>query len=82
MAVLTMVASMAKRKITSITPVTARLRLALSVEDEAIEGFTLHSFRHEFRSMQIPYQLNYFLRGVKPWQSQVVVQFDFNAASM
>jgi hypothetical protein len=64
--VLTMVASMAKRNITNITPATARLRLAVSVEVDAFEGFTLHSLRHEFRAMQIPYQLNYFLPGVKP----------------
>jgi hypothetical protein len=48
------------------------VRLAVSVEAEALGGFTLNSFRHEFRSMQIPYQLNYFLLGVKPLNRSII----------
>jgi hypothetical protein len=41
--VLTMVASMAKRKITSMTPKAARLRLRLACEVEVSDGFTSRS---------------------------------------
>jgi len=39
--VLTIVASMAKRKITSITPATAKVRLESAPDDDSWEKFTL-----------------------------------------
>src|SRR6266498_4664877 len=62
-AVLTMVASMAKRKITSMTPITARLRFELSVWVVCWDEATL--LGSGARRFCFPHELSEFAPGVK-----------------